>query len=308
MLKRILSVFTLLSFIFIQCSDSITDPKEIRELTEIEKNVVSSSEEFGLKLFKKVNAFEGEKNIFISPLSISMALGMTLNGANGSTYEAMQSTLEFNSLTNQEINEAYQSLIELLTQIDPKVIFQIANSIWYKNTMQFESEFINVNKKYFDAEVAGLNFNDPNSVDIINNWVNGNTNGKITKILDAIPEAAVMYLINAIYFKGTWQYEFDKDETRDDSFNLPNGDYISCKMMAQTNENFSYFNNNQFQAIDLPYGDGHFSMTIILPNNNLSVNEIINQLDLQNWNSWLSNFEKQTGTLQLPKFEIEYDL
>ena len=307
MLKRILFVFTLLSFVFIQCSDSITDPKEIRELTEIEKKVVSSSEEFGLKLFNQVNTFEGEKNIFISPLSISMALGMALNGANGSTYEAMQSTLEFNSLTNQEINEAYNSLIELLTQIDSEVIFQIANSIWYKNTMQFESEFINVNKKYFDAEVAGLDFNDPNSVDIINNWVNGNTNGKITKILDAIPEAAVMYLINAIYFKGTWQYEFDKDETRDDSFNLPNGEDISCKMMAQTNENFSYFENNQFQAIDLPYGDGYFSITIILPNNNLSVNEIINQLDLQNWNSWLSNFEKQTGTLQLPKFELEYD-
>jgi serpin B len=117
-----------------------------------------------------------------------------------------------------------------------------------------------------------------------------------------------MYLINAIYFKGTWQYEFDKDETRDDSFNLPNGEDISCKIMAQTNENFSYFENNQFQAIDLPYGDGHFSMTIILPNDNLSVNEIINQLAFQNWNSWLNNFEQQMGTLQLPKFEIEYDL
>ena len=279
MFKRILSTFILLSFIFIQCSDSITDPKEIRELNEIEKKVVTSSEEFGLKIFKKVNEVEEEKNIFISPLSVSMALGMALNGANGSTYEAMQSTLELNSLTNQEINEAYQSLIQLLTQIDPKVTFQIANSIWYKNTMQFETEFIDINKKYFNAEVAGLNFSDPNSVSTINNWVNENTNGKIKEILESISPNAVMYLINAIYFKGTWQYEFDKNETSDDTFNLPDGEKISCKMMVQTNDNFSYFSNNQFEAIDLPYGDGHFSMTIILPNENIEIIEVINQLD-----------------------------
>ena len=132
MLKRILSIFILVPLIFIQCSDSITDPKEVRELNEIEKKVVTSSEEFGQKIFKKVNEFEGEKNIFISPLSVSMALGMALNGADGSTYQAMQSTLEFNDLTNEDINEAYKSLITLLTQIDPKVTFQIANSIWYK--------------------------------------------------------------------------------------------------------------------------------------------------------------------------------
>ncbi len=307
MLKRILFTFILLSFIFIQCSDSITDPKEIRELNEIEKKIVSSSEEFGLKLFKKVNEFEGEKNIFISPLSISMALGMALNGANSSTYETMQSTLDFNSLTNQEINEAYQSLIQLLTQIDPQVNFQIANSIWYKNTMQFEKEFIDINKKYFNAEVAGLNFGDPNSINTINNWVNENTNGKIEEILKEIPETAIMYLINAIYFKGTWQYEFDKDVTHDDTFYLPNGEEISCKMMAQTNDNFSYFNNNQFEAIDLPYGDGHFSMTIILPNEDIAINEIVKQLNSENWNSWINTFELQKGTLQLPKFEIEYE-
>lgn len=308
MLKRISFTFVFCSFIFIQCSDTITGPKEIRQLTEIEKKVVASSESFGLELFAKINELEGDKNIFISPLSISMALGMTLNGAEGETYDAIQSTLKFNSLTNQEINEAYQTLIQLLTQVDSKVIFQIANSIWHTNSMQFEDEFINVNKKYFDAEVAGLNFNDVNSVNIINNWVKSNTNGLIEKILDAIPESAVMYLINAIYFKGTWKYEFDKNETIDDSFNLPNGEKISCKMMAQTNENFSYFSNNQFEAIDLPYGDGHFSMTIILPNENTEIIDVINQLNSENWNNWLNNFEKQMGTLQLPKFQIEYDL
>ncbi len=305
MLKRFLSTFVLLPFIFIQCSDTITDPNEIRELNEIEKKVVSSSDEFGFNLLKSINEVEGEKNTFISPLSVSMAMGMALNGASGTTYDAMQSILQFNSLTNEEINQAYKSLIELLTQVDQKVKFQIANSIWYRNSMQFEKEFIDINKKYFDAEVAGLNFDDPNSVNRINNWVNVNTNGNINKIIELIPQDAIMYLINAIYFKGTWKFEFDKKNTQEDLFTLSNGDKVNCQMMAQQNEKFSYYANANFQAIDLPYGEGNFSMTIILPNADKTTNEIINQLNIENWNSWLSNFSEQTGALQLPKFKLE---
>ncbi|MCP5062783.1 MAG: serpin family protein, partial [Ignavibacteriae bacterium] len=231
-------------------------------------------------------------------------LGMTLNGANGSTYDAMQSTLELSSLSNQEINEAYKSLIELLTQIDPKVQFDIANSIWYKNDLSFEQDFIDVNKKYFNAEVEGLNFNDPNSVKIINNWVSANTNGKIKSILNEIPSDAIMYLINAIYFKGTWKYEFDKDNTLDNFFKLSNGNEVPCKMMIQEND-FEYYSGRDFQAIDLPYGDGHFSMTVILPNENKTVDEIIKNLDKESWDSWINNFNELKGTLQLPKFKLE---
>ena len=297
-------ILLFVSFIvLIQCSNNITNPI-VRELTQLEKEVTSSSDEFGLKLFKKVNEFEGEKNIFISPLSISMALGMALNGANGSTYDAMQSTLELSSLSNQEINEAYKSLIELLTQIDPKVQFDIANSIWYKNDLNFEQDFIDINKKYFNAEIEGLNFRDPNSVSIINNWVSDNTNEKIKSIIDEIPSDAIMYLINAIYFKGTWKYEFDKDNTFDDYFKSANGSEVPCKMMIQKND-FEYYSGNSFQAIDLPYGDGHFSMTVILPNEDKTVDEIVESLDKVSWDSWLNNFNEQEGTLQLPKFKLE---
>lgn len=296
----------LFSFVFFNnCSDNITQPIDFRQLTDVEKKIVTSSDEFGFKLFKKVNEFEGEKNIFISPLSISMALGMTLNGAAGETYDAMQSTLEFNGLTKQEINESYKSLINLLTQIDPKVIFNIANSIWYKNNLSIENEFISTNKKYFNAEVDGLDFEDPNSVNIINDWVNKNTNGKIDKIIDEIPRSAIMYLINAIYFKGTWKYEFDKENTQDDVFTLLSGEEVNCRMMVQSND-FRYFKSSDFQAVDLPYGDGYFSMTIILPADDKNVDNIIEQLDSENFNGWINSFEKKEGTVQLPKFKLEY--
>jgi len=137
-----------LAFVVFQCERSF-EPisiSETREFTALEKQVASSADRFGLKLMKAVNATQSDSNVFISPLSVSMALGMTLNGANNETYDAMQSTLDLDGLSQQQINETYKSLIDLLTQIDPKVIFNIANSIWYRQDWIFEQQFIDVNK------------------------------------------------------------------------------------------------------------------------------------------------------------------
>ncbi len=298
-----LIVLAIISYSFLQCSSGITNPV-VRELTPLEKQLVSSSSEFGFNLFKKINKVEAQNNIFISPLSVSMALGMALNGASGTTYDAMKSTLEFSSLTKQQINETYQSLIGLLTKSDPKVTFNIANSIWYKNTFNFKKEFIDVNKKYFNAEVESLDFTNNNSVNIINNWVNEKTNGKISKIVEKIPQNIIMYLINAIYFKGTWKYEFNKKSTQQDIFNDINGNQITCNMMAQKNK-FLYYSNSDLQIIDLPYGNENFSMVVILPVWGKNVNEVIEQLDKNTWNNYLSNLKKEEGTIQLPKFKLE---
>ena len=298
-----LIVLSIISYSFLQCSSGITNPV-VRELTPLEKQLVSSSSEFGFNLFKKINKVEAQNNIFISPLSVSMALGMALNGASGTTYDAMKSTLEFSSLTKQQINETYQSLIGLLTKSDPKVTFNIANSIWYKNTFNFKKEFIDINKKYFNAEVESLDFTNNNSVNIINNWVNEKTNGKISKIVEKIPQNIIMYLINAIYFKGTWKYEFNKKSTQQDIFNDINGNQITCNMMAQKNK-FLYYSNSDLQIIDLPYGNENFSMVVILPVWGKNVNEVIEHLDKDTWNNYLSNLKKEEGTIQLPKFKLE---
>jgi serine protease inhibitor len=306
-MKKLIIIF--LTFSIIQCEKSF-EPIGIsttREFTALEKQVASSADRFGLKLMKSVNSTQQDSNVFLSPLSVSMALGMTLNGANNETYDAMQSTLELNGLTQQQINETYKSLIELLTQIDPKVVFNIANSIWYRQGWIFEQQFIDVNKKYFNALVKDLDFNDPAAPTIINDWVYNNTNGKIDKIIDRIDPTIVMYLINAIYFKGTWKYEFDKNETVDDLFYTANGSQILCKIMVQTND-FSYFQNSDFQAIDLPYGDGHFSMTVLLPVPEKNVDSIITNFSEESWDLTLNSFSTQEGTLFLPRFELEYKI
>lgn len=309
-MKKI-SVYVLIiitAIIFFHCEDQfvLPDGNNEQEQTIAEHKIASSSEIFGFKLFKKINSFQKDTNIFVSPLSISMALGMTLNGASGTTYDSIKTLLELNSLTDLEINPSYQSLINRLVNLDPNVTFNIANSIWYLNTMTFEQEFINTNKTYFNSEVTGLDFSNPSSVDIINNWVNQNTNGKINEILESIPKDAVMYLINAIYFKANWKYQFDQSLTNDGLFITTDGSSLPCKMMVQIN-NFNYLSTDLFQAVDLPYGDSLFSMTIFLPNSDKNINELINQLNQENWKLWLSSFNVIEGKIWLPKFEITYE-
>ena len=311
MSKRLTLVLLLCLCIgFMQCSTRSVPTKHqtSRELTASEKHLVESDNKFGLKLFREIIKEEKDSNVFISPLSVSMALGMTYNGANGETQKAMAEALGLSGLTLQEVNESYQSLIELLSGLDPKVQFQIANSIWFRQELSFEKEFIDLNKTYFNAQVKGLNFSDPNAAKTINAWVDENTNGKIKEIVDdPIDPLLVMFLINAIYFKGTWTYEFDENLTKDDLFTLPDGSKKACKMMTQEGE-FQYFENADFQAIDLPYGDGDFSMTIFLPCPQKDIDSLIAEFNQENWNRWINSFSKREGTLQFPKFTLEYEL
>ncbi len=300
-------LIALMGFVFTQCAHNNPIAPEARELTKLEKSLVASDNKFGLKLFKEINKAEQDKNIFISPLSISMALGMTLNGANGETQAAMEQTLELAGLTTDEINRSYQSLIKLLTNLDRKVIFKIANSIWYRQGWTFEEAFINLNKTYFDALVQSLDFDDPNAASIINKWVKDNTNGLIEEIVEPpINPLTVMFLINAIYFKGTWTYEFDKELTQDDLFTLLDGSQKTVPMM-KLNGDLQYFENELFQAVDLPYGNELFSMTILLPRQGVDVNNLVSQFSRDNWEQWIGSFSEEPVDLCLPKFRLEYE-
>lgn len=281
-------------------------PKEII-LTQKGKILVEADNLFGIKLFKEVlKAEDPEKNVMISPLSVSLALAMTYNGADGDTKEAMEKTLELTGLTVDEINENYKMLIDALASVDPKVLMSIANSIWYKQTFEVEQDFIDVNQNYFYAEVSPLDFNDPEAVTTINNWVADKTNDKITEILDAIPADAVMYLINAIYFKGIWKYEFDESDTEEKPFYLSDGTTKDIPMMVQEGS-FNYLSNDIMQAVEMQYGAGNYSMVILLPKYNKTLDDIIDQFSNDNWNKWLSElYEAGKVQIHLPKFKFEY--
>ena len=300
-------VILLLGYSCEKTKDEEPGPTEIN-LTEKGKILVEADNLFGINLFKEVlEAAEPEENVMISPLSVSLALAMTYNGADGDTKEAMEKTLELYGLTVDEINENYKMLIDALASVDPKVLMSIANSIWYEQTFNVEQDFIDVNQDYFYAEVSPLDFTNPDAVTTINNWVADKTKNKITEILDQIPAEAVMYLINAIYFKGIWKYEFDESETEEKPFYLSDGTTKDVPMMAQEGS-FNYFSNDILQAVEMPYGAGNYSMIILLPQSNKTPDDIIDQLSNENWNRWLSEFyEAEKVQIHLPKFKFEYE-
>ena len=182
--------------------DTQPGPKSLH-LDQKSLQLLQTSNDFAFDIFKKVVSLEEDKeNLMISPLSISLALAMTYNGAEGDTKEAFEKVLHLNGLSVEEINQSYQKLVNALLSVDPKVIMKIANSIWYRDTFYVEDDFLSVNKTYYDAEVTGLDFTDPASVDVINNWVSDKTHEKIDEIIDQIDPENVMFLINAVYFKG----------------------------------------------------------------------------------------------------------
>ena len=304
----VLALILLLGVFALQCSKS-TSPLQTGnqngvQLSAVEKELVTAVKPFGFKLFRSLNREYGDQNVIISPLSVSLALGMTLNGAANATYDSMAAVLGFEGMDNQTINETYRTLIEKLTTADAKVLFEIADAIWYRKGFDVLPDFIAANRNYFDAAVQPGNF-DQGTLDSINAWVNEKTHGKIEKILDYINYRDVMYLINAIYFKAIWTYQFDKQKTRDDIFSLEDGSRISCKMMV-IREKWNYFEDDRIQAAELPYGDGKFGMVVILPKEGHSVGQIVNELDVQRWQTITGHFAPDSGTIQLPKFKLRF--
>lgn len=293
---------------FVSCEKMDTTPLEMKniEVTPKQVEVINSWNKFGFDFFKQVSALSpGEVNLMISPVSVSMALGMTRNGANGTTLEAMNDVLAFGNSTDQEINESYKYLIETFIGLDPSVKLAIANSIWYSNTFSVEQAFINSNKTFFNSQVKSLDFSNPSSVDVINNWVSENTNKLIPSIIEDIPGNAVMYLINAIYFKGQWKNQFEKDKTSPKSFTLSNGSRIQVPMMSQMVD-LPVFHTTSFSAVEIPYNRGNFVMTIILPSDDVSIEQVTAQLTSENWNTWKESFRETPIELQLPRFKFKY--
>ncbi|MEX0747778.1 MAG: serpin family protein, partial [Rhodothermales bacterium] len=307
-MRFIVPIFVALSFI---SACSVAEPQDDdrrspRQLTVAEQQLSEADNAFGFELFRSLSEASPENSVVVSPLSVSMALGMTLNGARGATRDSMKAALEVAGLTEAEINDAYRSLIDMLVGLDPEVNFDLANSIWYRDTFDVESDFVEVNKEFFDAEVTGLDFSSPEAPDRINDWVDSSTRGKIDKIVDRIDPVNMMYLVNAIYFKGAWTSEFDADDTQDAPFTRHDGTESVVPMMRQ--ELFAaYTRGEDHAAVDLLYGDSLFSMAIVLPDSGVDVNTLAARFTETEWGALVGGLSREEVDLQLPRFEIEYE-
>ena len=278
-----------------------------RALSTGEQAVITASNAFGFGLLRELDRTRADSNIFMSPLSASMALGMTMNGAVGETFEEMRRALAFGTASRAEINASYRSLIDMLRALDPTVDFRIANSIWYRTGFPFESAFLDEARQFFDAKVAGLDFNAASAAPTINDWVKQSTNDKIDKIVEPpIDPDVVMYLINAIYFNGAWTARFEKNQTRPDQFTTIDGTTAPIEMMRRT-DTVRVAETADLQVIELPYGGGAYAMTILLPTPGKAVRDLVASLSAESWQTAVAGAAAREVELQMPKFKLRWE-
>ncbi|GAB3642178.1 serpin family protein [Spirosoma arcticum] len=264
--------------------------------------------QFAFDLAKRVMAKEGpDKNVFVSPLSLHMALGMILNGANAQTAQEIQKTLNLDAQTLAEANQTYQNLMANLPVTDPNVTLQLANSLWYRNTFAVATTFQDVLKQTFNAKVSAENFNDPATAGKINTWASENTKGKIPKVIDAIQPDNVMFLMNALYFKGDWKTPFLPASTMDAPFKLASGGETTVRMMRQKTDLRRAFRST-YAAFELPYGSGQFAMTVLLPSENTTADALLTSLTGADWTQLQKDMMLGKMDIGLPKFTLNYEV
>ncbi len=307
----ILSLATITGFISCSKDNGGEEPDltpKTLELTAMGPEVITYCNEFGVELFTKV-AREENKNLMLSPLSASAALTMLLNGCEGDTYDQLKATLKYpESMTISEINEVYKSLVAQLLVVDPKVKLALANAIFYRQGFTVKNPFLSTMETDFNAEIAGLDFSLPSALTTINKWASDNTNGKIPKVLDVISSDAVMFIMNALYFKGDWSYQFDKSLTSDRPFYTDGSNSVDVSTMkGDIGSKVTY--GTGYNAIELPYGCTNFTMVVIVPEGTLS--EFKASFDAEKWNDITSAFDQTNDygevTVYMPKYKFSYE-
>lgn len=282
----------------------IKDDGQIKDATQF-----MSTTKFAFDVFSRINEMDRDKNIFLSPLSISTALTMTLQGAGTTTKEGMIKTLKYDGMELELVNKSYKSLLATLGKDDKGIQLDINNSIWVRQGIKLKDEFINVNKDVFDANISVLDFSKPGAADKINSWVAESTKNKIKKMVEPnIPYDAALYIINAVYFKGEWTEKFNKELTFSKGFHSGDGERKEVMMMTKKSK-IEYGARDDFRVVRLPYAEGKTSMYCVLPAENVLINDFIKGLDEGKWMDIKNSISKVDDVeLNIPRLKMEYDV
>ena len=279
-------------------------PKRISLTTE-QKQLVTSNNDFAFSLFRTAR---NEESQILSPLSITYALGMLNNGAAGETQEQINTVLGFGDAGADAINDFCLKMLTEASGLDEQTKVMIANTIYFNKAKGYElkEDFVKTAKQYYDAEPESRDFDDGETLNVINKWANDHTEGMIPEILkeEEFDAEAVSYLLNAIYFKGTWTLKFDANETKNELFN---GNY-EVPMMHLEEKELTYTENDECQALMMPYGNGAYQMTILLPREGKSVNDVLSGLTAEKWQQNYQWMDEAIVDVKLPRFETKTDI
>ncbi|SFH03125.1 serpin family protein [Pedobacter insulae] len=310
-MKKTYALFVLIAFVICLTSCKKDRPKDkfsVLNLTAKELQKAEADNKFTFNMLKQVAAAEtAGKNLMVSPLSVSIALGMTSNGSNGQTLTDIRNAMQFKDFTEAEVNSYYQKIIKSLPELDSRAKLHIANSIWYRNDFAVLPSFLETNQSNYNAKVSALDFASPTAKNTINSWVNDQTQGKIPTIINEISSNMVMYLINAVYFKSAWKNPFDKSKTAKANFKLADGNMVQADFMYSDRMDLRGTADQNAAIFELPYGNDIYSMVLVLPKAGMHLDEVIENLDANKWKTWMSGLTNMSPSVKIPKFKFSYE-
>ena len=280
------------------------------QLTAEQTVFANDNNGFTLNFFQSLNGKMKNQSIVCSPLSITYVLSMVNDGATGTTEQELERTLGFHKGGIQAVNDYCKNLIDNLPHVDEKVQLDIANAIFVNDKYQLKKQFQQDMANYYDAKAEALDFSSPLTLDRINGWCDEKTRGMIPNILEQVDPRAVSYLLNAIYFKADWASMFEKNETREEVFTTPDGE-TRVPLMHQ-NVYMNYLRNDTYAAVSIPYGNGRWMMTVMLPEEGKTTDDVISSLAVSGWSTdFLKNplreARRYAVDLKLPRFETAFD-
>ena len=273
-------------------------------LTDTQRQIVEKNNDFALRLFQEVSGFESR---VISPMSVSYLMGMLANAADGNTREEIMKTIGCEDISVKELNEFYLAMMNQANPGDKSTALKIANYIALNDRFSLKKPFENDMKNFYHSGVESLDFSSSSATKHINEWCKKNTDGMIPSIIDQVEPSAVSYLMNAIYFNGTWAEKFDKKDTKTENFRGYTRDIKKVPMMHR-NDEYYYMNNDMYAAISLPYSNRKYTMTVLLPNEDKSIPEMMKDFKVEDLRKLNRNMEKCIVDLKLPRFTTELNL
>ncbi len=286
----------------------IVSAEESDEMADnISRELIGANNKFAFDIFRELLIQDKGKNIFISPFSITTALAMAYNGAETDTKDAMAEVLGFSGPGLEDLNSNFSQLLVAIQSADPDIELDIANSVWKRSGFEVKEDYLDRMAQYYYSTVQDLDFSKSDAPDIINKWIEDATRGKIDKMISEIDAMVMMYLINAIYFKGDWTYPFDEELTGTDDFYLEDGSTVDVEMMENYGD-YKYSGDGDLEAVRLPYGRDMVSMYIILPPEGTGLDPAIEKITGDSWNGFTGSFAERELNLRMPKFKIEYGI
>lgn len=278
-------------------------------LSDAQHEMVNNNNSFAFSLYNKTM---GMNSRVVSPLSVTYLMSMLANGADGETQQQILATLGWagegiQQPSLQDINDYSRMLIEKTARLDKAVTVEIANYVAVNKEFKLNSKFQKSVERDYKAGVESLNFTSPSTLKRINDWCNDRTHGMIPSIINEVDPDAVSYLMNAIYFNGTWKDKFSKEETKQEMFRGYTRDIQYVDMMHRHGEYF-YADGDGYSAVSIPYGNGAFRMTVILPTEGSFLRDVMASMDGGKFQALQRSMEKCNVDLKIPRFTTEVDL